>query len=284
MVFLLNSNWRNRPTSIDFISKEVKWVVGIDESGNPNLKQVEKAVKNNTAINLNEKHFVVTACVMKTEDFEGSRDMVMNIKHKYWEDALYMYNGTEKRICFHSREIRGRKDGFSPRLIEYGDFITDLSQCLGDLSLTLYSSYIDKEAHVKKYSNPKHPYDLCMTFILERILMRIPRSEDCIVVLESRGKREDSILLNQIKELIDNGNFYKDKSFFKRIKGVYFNQKWSKVQQEKQSYWILELADLYAYPIYKYFTHSTKDKAFETLEPKIYGYPNISGHGLKVFP
>lgn len=280
----MNTNWRNRPTTIDYIPEGIKWVVGIDESGNPNLKQVEAAVKNGKTIAESEKNFVVTACVMKTNDFADSRDMVMGIKHKYWQDALHEYKGKKKRICFHSREIRGRKDGFSPKLIPYSDFMTDLSACLEDIPLSIYASHIDKEKHVKKYPSPNHPYDLCMTFILERILRDIPEDESCVVVLESRGRREDSLLLNHIKRLIDYGTYYKMSHFFKRIEGVYFNPKWSRVDGDLKSYWILELADLYAYPIYKYFAHAKKDRAFESLAPKIYGYPYMMGYGLKAFP
>ena len=36
---------------------------------------------------------------------------------------------------------------------------------------------------------------------------------------------------------------------------------------DQMSYWKLELADLCAYPIQKYFVYGTRDKAFETLLP-----------------
>lgn len=284
-VFILNNNWRNRPTTIDFIPNDVKWIVGIDESGNPNLKQVEKALKNKKPANDSERHFVVTACMLDVNEFENCRDAVMEVKHKYWQDALHDYKGKKKRICFHSSEIRGRKYGFSPNIIEYNDFMEDLSECLSNLPLKIFSSHINKERHVRKYKYPEHPYNLCVKFILERILRNISEDEKCVIVLESRGKKEDNLLLNQIKELIDNRAYYESTtSSFKKISGVYFNPKWSKGELELKSYWVLELADLYAYPIYKYLAHGKEDKSFEVLKPKIYGYPNIKGYGLKSFP
>ena len=39
----MNSNWRNRPTTIEHMSQSVNYLVGIDESGSANLKQVQKA-------------------------------------------------------------------------------------------------------------------------------------------------------------------------------------------------------------------------------------------------
>lgn len=58
----MNSNWRNRPTTIDYISKKVDYIVSIDESGSASLKQVQKAKRKGTEADNSEKHFTVTAC------------------------------------------------------------------------------------------------------------------------------------------------------------------------------------------------------------------------------
>lgn len=280
----MNSNWRNRPTTIDYISKSVDYIVSIDESGNANLKQVQKAKRNGTEVADSEKHFTVTACSIAMTDFETARDMVMELKRKYWKDALFEYKGNTKRVCFHSREIRGRKEAFTPDLIDYDAFIHDLSQMMATVPMTLYASHIDKERHVNKYIYPESPYDLCMTFVLERIMRDIPNNATCIVVLEARGGKEDEKLLDHIKSLLDRGSRYYPADAFKKIRGVYFNPKWCQIANDKMSYWELELADLCAYPIQKYFVYGTQDKAFETLLPKISRYPYYHGKGLKSFP
>ena len=41
----MNSNWRNRPTTIDYVSKGITWVVAIDESGSPDLRRIKKPSK-----------------------------------------------------------------------------------------------------------------------------------------------------------------------------------------------------------------------------------------------
>lgn len=41
----MNSNWRNRPTTIEQMTPSVNYLIGIDESGGSNLKQVQKAKK-----------------------------------------------------------------------------------------------------------------------------------------------------------------------------------------------------------------------------------------------
>ncbi len=280
----MNSNWRNRPTTIDYISKSVDYIISIDESGSANLKQVQKAKRNGTEAADSEKHFTITACSIAMTNFRTVRDMVMELKRKYWKDALFEYNGNTKRVCFHSREIRGRREAFNPDLIDYDMFIIELSQMMSAIPMTLYASHIDKVRHVNQYIYPSSPYDLCMTFVLERIMRDIPDDATCIIIVEARGEKEDKELLNQVKTLLDCGNQYHAPDDFKKIKGVYFNPKWCQMANEQMSYWELELADLCAYPIQKYFVYGTRDKAFETLLPKISCYPNYYGKGLKSFP
>lgn len=280
----MNSNWRNRPTTIDYIPTGIDWVVSIDESGMANLKKVADCRQQGISPPDSEQHFTVTACLMKTSDLEFNRDKVMQIKNRYWADALYDYNGQMKRVCFHSREIRGRKGPFSPAVIDYENFILDLSQMMEDARYILFAANIDKFAHFDRYHSPIPPYSLCMDFVLERIVRQISDTSSCVVVLEGRGKKEDKIILEHIRELIDHGNSYVSSSVFQKIKGVFFNGKWSKEFNEKKSYWALELADLCAYPIHKCCAYHTQDKSFHILMPKFFNYPNILGFGLKKFP
>lgn len=267
----LNSNWRNRPTTIDSIPKAVDYVISIDENGTSNLKKVLQAKKTKQPVPESEQHFTVTACLMRSSDLPTSAQMVMHLKRRYWHNALFSYNGEIKRVCLHSKEIRGHKDAFHPRVIDYDSFILDLSQLIEDLPMTIYTSHIDKARHVNHYAYPDSPYDLCMHFVLERIMKDMGKKEKCIVVLESRGKKEDKELLDQIKSLIDHGNRYNPSSVFSKIVGVYFNSKWSQKDSFQKSYWTLEIADVCSYPVYKYFTHGTRDRAYEIVEAKMRG-------------
>ena len=280
----VNSNWRNRPTTIDHVSNDVDYIISIDENGTSNLQKVLDAKRTGKTVPDSEKHFALTACLIRTSDFPAATDMVMELKHRYWHNAMFSYGGKEKRVCLHSREIRGRKEAFHPDVIDYPSFILDLTQLIEDIPMTVYASHIDKVRHVNRYFYPDSPYDLCMNFVLERIMKDIGENEKCIVILESRGKAEDMILLNQIKELIDHGNRYNPASRFSKICGVYFNPKWSKECQCQKSYWSLEIADVCSYPVYKYFAHGKKDRAFDVVEEKFKNYPTYRGRGLKTFP
>lgn len=281
---IMNKNWRNRPTNIDFVPKDIKWIVAIDESGNSSLKPMQKAKEKGVEPNESEKQFTVTACAIRVDDIPTIEKMVMQLKNKYWPNALYKYNGIEKRICFHSKEIRGKKDAFSPSKINYESFVFDLSDMIKNIPMKLYSSNINKWKHILKYRYPDDPYDLCLEFVLERLMFDLGANDTCYLILESRGKKEDCFLLNKIKALIDFGNGLNNASKFSKIKGVYFNPKWCHAEKDLKSYWELELADLSAYPIHKFLSYGHKDPAYEILEKKICGYPHTKGRGLKSFP
>lgn len=276
--------WRNRPTNIDYISNTTKTIVFIDESGTSSLKTVTRQNKCNSSTESNDRYFTVTACIISRKDFESLRDSVMDLKNKYWNEAFFEYKGNTKRICFHSREIRGRKGPFSNDIINYDSFIADLSNLIENAPFTIISSNIDKSKHVSRYKYPVSPYNLCMNFVLERITKMTTGDYNCEIILESRGKKEDRELHKHMKNLLKNGTPYSNSDNFKRFSGVYFNPKWSKMHNDKKSYWGLELADICAYPIHKYLLNGTKDKAFKCLEKKLHNFPNYVGYGLKKFP
>lgn len=277
--------WRNRPTYIEKWPKQIDAIMFIDENGDPSLKNIKKKIIRGKNIDINEKIFTVTGCVISKNDFLKIRKDIISLKNSYWEDGKFIYNRKLKRVCFHSSEVRGRKGPFSNKVINYDSFITDLSSFMNDLPVTIFSSTIDKEKHCKKYSTPLHPYHLCLDFILERFAKYyLTHNEKGVIVIEARGKKEDRFILDHIKKVIDNGTRFVGEAYFKKIKGVFFNPKWCKKSNEQLSYFGLECADLYSYPIYKHIKFKTKDKPFEILEKKIQGYPNYYGRGMKVFP
>lgn len=279
------ANWRNRPRNISHIEGGIPWIIAIDESGSPDLSYAQRYISP-FATNYDEHnvHFNVTACLLSTSDFNETRDMVMELKHKYWTDAKANYKNELRRVCFHSTEIRRRKNAF-----DFSDkdthrlFVNDLSDVLGNINIKLFSSHINKLSLVRQYTTPYDPYELSLTFILERIALEINK-QDAVIILESRGKKEDRKLLNHIKKLLDYGTPYISKDRFSFIKGVYFNGKWDEESNKLKSHWILELADLYCYPIFKYGKDGTKDPAFNVLEKKLSGHPEYYGVGIKKFP
>lgn len=105
-------------------------------------------------------------------------------------------------------------------------------------------------------------------------------TKKAVIILESRGKKEDKILLKHILDIIDNGTRYLSKSKFSFICGVYFNNKWDELSNKKKSHWILEIADLYCYPLFKFGKLNQKDMALKCFEDKIVCYPEYLGKGF----
>lgn len=281
--------WRNRPTFLENWPKDIDYAIFIDENGDANLKNINKCINNNKDIDPNNIYFNITGCIVKRDDLFLIRNDVMGIKNKYWEQGKYLYrkngNETHQRVCFHSSEIRGRKGAFSDKVINYNDFINDLSEVMKNLPVQLISMCIDKEKLCRRHgTNAWHPYCTGLTFMLERYVNFIlEEGEKGIIILEGRGKKEDRTILDHIKNIMDEGTYYVPPYLFKdKLKGVYFNPKWQNGGQK--SYFGLEIADLCAYPIYKYIRFGTKDPAFNAIENKFYYYPNYNGRGLKIFP
>lgn len=111
------------------------------------------------------------------------------------------------------------------------------------------------------------------------------KQKNGIIILESRGRKEDMFVLKRLIEVLDKGNYFHENNHFGRMKGIFFNPKWSARMNNQGTYVLLELADLVSFPIHKYIrTTYKKDKAFETVEKKFSSYPNYNGRGLKEFP
>lgn len=278
-------SWRNRPTYKRKWPDNIDVIMFIDENGDASIKNIQKNLKNGKPIEENNKYFTTTGSVIRKENFIKSREDIIKLKETHWEGGLYEYKGRLKRVCFHSHEIRKGKDAFNENVIDKTKFMKDISEYMLNLEIDIFSATLDKEAHCRRYIDPDNPYNLCINFILERFVKYyLNENEQAIIILEARGKKEDSKLLNHIKLLIDNGTYFVSKDYFKKIKGVYFNSKWCKESNEKKSYFGLEIADLVSYPIHKYNTKNNKDRAFECIENKIYGFPSYIGKGVKKFP
>ncbi|WP_079933151.1 DUF3800 domain-containing protein [Carboxydocella sp. ULO1] len=280
--------WYDRPTIIDDWPEEIDYIMFVDENGSHNLKYLIRKLKNNINHSSSdlENFFTVTGCVLARNNFPEVRNAIISLKNKYWENGLFYYNkqDTYKRVCFHSSEIRNKRGPFSAEVINYCDFIADLTAFMTSLDYVIFSSHINKLSHLCTYINPKHPYALCLEFIIERFgkFFLKPINKSGLIVLESRGKNEDKNLLKRICEILKNGTKFVESSDLANIKGVYFNPKWDK--SEKRTYFGLEIADLTSYPIHKYCISKEKDRAYQSIESKFYGYPEYNGKGLKIFP
>lgn len=261
------NDWRESPISIDFLNEEIDCIFAIDESGTPNVKDIHNI------------WFSIVGIYIQLEHFKIIEEDIMAIKNNYWIDGTYQ----GKRIVFHSRDIRKKQGPFNPKNIEYNNFISDIETLLSDIPAKIYSSHIHKINHELQYVDPYPVYDLALEYMVERFCIELNREcKEGILILESRGIKEDQFVLNKLVDFLENGNTYTKPDRLKRIKGVYFNKK--RTKDLSKSYWSLELADLYAHSIHTYVEKECEDRFFSHFKDKIVGYPDYDGKGIKKFP
>lgn len=280
------SDWSVRPTPIHDWEESIDSILSIDENGTVDLKGVRKNIVN---VYRNSNHpdrwFTITGVAQDRDDYLDFKEAMNNLKYKHWENGCFNYKKGVKRVVFHSREIRKKEGPFNPNLINYSELLNGISDVVSTVPFKIFSSSIDKAKHIIQYTNPYPVYNLCLEFILERYCMSLLNdNKNGIIILESRGKKEDKEILQYLVNLLKNGNRYHDGKHFSCIKGVYFNPKWSEPHNKQMSYVSLELADLVSYPIHKFVKLDKKDVAFQSFEGKICNYPNYSGYGIKIFP
>lgn len=281
-------SWRQKPSNIDEMdfNSGITHVAFFDENGDANFAHIIEAIRNNRILENANKYFALTSVLFATDDLDNVKDAFVELKEKYWGfDGCYSYPKNYMKVCFHSREIRRSEGPFSKNVIDYEAFINDLNILMSNLPAKIASSFINKETHYRRYStNAVSPYELSLTFILERLVKHMTKQSDqLIIILEARGKKEDKLIHDKIVNILDFGTKYVSKEAFRKIKGVYFNKK-RPINDPLKSYFGLEIADLCSYPIYKYCLTNSKDKAFACIESKIHRYPNYFGRGLKLFP
>ncbi|MFD2446367.1 DUF3800 domain-containing protein [Bacillus sp. CGMCC 1.16607] len=289
-------DWKKRPTLIEQWEEDIECVLAIDENGNSELEGIKSLLGgdiferfiagNDQTKYMHERWFTITGVMIERSQFPIYRDKINTIKYANWKDGIFNYKHGERRVVFHSREIRKKEGPFNPKIINYPHLMSDISSMIKDTDFQIYSASIDKIKHLIQYSNPYHVYTLCLDFIIERFCRYLNTfNKKGILMLEARGKEEDSFILKYLIRLLENGNNYHKKSHFENIQGVYFNPKWCfEKNNAKASFILLELADLVSFPIYKYIKTGSKDLAFEALESKLHNYPNFHGYGIKKFP
>ena len=258
----------------------------VDENGDSYMGHIFTKIANNETIKDDNKFFNITSILIECENFQAINQSMLKLKYKYWEKGEFDYSRNNlsevKRVCFHSRDIRRKEGPFSTTIINYDSFLEELDKMIIGFPFQIYSAFFDKELHARKYERIIEPYSLALSFILERLIMSTKDSDRIQLILESRGNKEDWIVLNAIEHIFLHGTTFLPANRFKKIIAVYFNKKRF---ADGHTLFGLELADLCSYPIYNHFKNpNSKNRAYDVLKPKIYGYPQPTGRGLKKFP
>ena len=280
------TKWYDKPTKTLMMKKDIDYVMCIDENGSSsNLTYVLKQISNEKELSEDDKYFTITGCIFTKDEYLNSKKIIKDLKNKYWNNGMFFDNKSnrDKAVCFHSREIRKHDNCFNDNVINYNEFMIDLSDTMKNIQCKIISISINLYEYLKKgYTH--NVYNVAFDFLLERYIYETKNYKRGVIMLEARGKEEDNKLLQHISKVINQTGTKKIKSdeLKSKIDGVYFNPKWT--EEYSATYVGLEIADLFSYPIHKFVKRNNKDKAFLVLENKIAGYPNYKNKGIKIFP
>ncbi|WP_028551732.1 DUF3800 domain-containing protein [Paenibacillus sp. UNC451MF] len=280
--------WKQRPRLIEYWPDDVDFVMGVDENGTSDLLSIKRKVDadKTNEIDSSIKDFTLTGVIFDKKRYDILKKEMNDIKFTFWNEGLCDYKGSLKRVCFHSSEIRKRSYPFNR--INYDDFMPAISNMIDKIPTKIISCYIDKKKHYLKYKTPDHPYHIAIRFIMERYCKGLNEAnKKGIIIIESRGKKEDRFVLKHIVEILEQGTNQNKASHFNNIAGVYFNPKWWTSDNDKSTFVVLELADLLSFPIHKYARNQCdekfKDISFQLIEKKFYKFPKYLGWGLKIW-
>ena len=213
----------------------------IDESGDQNLA------------NFNPDFPVFTLCgaVMNEDTYMLLDKNIRELKNEFWEG---------KRIVFHSRDIRKCEKGFE-KLFDLEikkRFYDVINSIVENTEYSIIASSIQKEKFIQQFGRLEDVYGIALSSIIERTVQMLdeeqkkiaPEKIELHVIVEKRGKREDTLLINHYNKLFDIGTFYVQPE---RIK-TYFKS--FRFESKSENIHGLEFADLLAYPISRYVIDS----------------------------
>jgi hypothetical protein len=152
---------------------------------------------------------------------------------------------------------------------------------------------MDKLEHQNRYSNWRYdPYHYCMAILFERYHLRLKETNlTGDMMFESRGGKEDMRLKESYRKIFSGGtDWIKPEDIDDTI-----TSKELKIKPKSANIAGLQIADLLAYPLYRYalkFFNLKDDKRdtfneqiMEIIKPKIFKSGNrIDGYGLKLLP
>jgi len=240
----------------------------LDETGDHGLSYIDK----------NFPLFLLCGTLIREDNLRFFEEEVNNFKRKYFK--------TDK-IVLHSREIR-RCEGPFQILFDLdlkAKFYNDLNTLIGKCVYYIVGAGINKEEHIRRYGkSAKDPYSLSLSFVMERVIFCLDKMDPASVVevvVEERGRKEDSVLLSHYNLILDRGTYYVSPERIKK-KVVRFD-----FHPKRDNIIGLQLADLCAYPLARNILNPEVSYIpFNIIEKKIYcnEKEEYMGWGLKIFP
>jgi Protein of unknown function (DUF3800) len=240
------------------------YIVYADESGDHNLEN----------INPDYPVFVLAFCVfLKSDFYKFVVPSIQKLKFDYWG-----HDG----VVLHSYEIRKAKGDFNILLNAElrTSFLNEITAIIENNNFMVISAVIDKSKHVKRYHSPSNPYEIALTFCMERLqrwlIEKGQAEKQTHVVFERRGKSEDNDLELNFRRITSGQNA------FAKMQNLEI-----RFMDKKHNSSGLQFADLVAFPIGRHIVKPDQpNRAYTRIEPKFRRSANgkVIGYGLKIFP
>lgn len=240
------------------------YIIYVDESGDHGLIKIDPSYP----------VFVLAFCIFEKNAYvETVVPAVQGLKLKWWgHDAAIL----------HTIDIKRKKGDFSFLMQQHlhDEFMRDLNQIMEQLPFTIVAAIINKSKLKAKYSSPSNPYDIALTFCMERTYAylsdRGQHERKTTVLVEERGNKEDRDLELAFRRICDGANKWGPLPFLA-----------PRFLSKKANSSGLQIADLVATPIGRNVIDPTRgNRAFDVISPKFRMSPDgkVEGWGRKSFP
>ncbi|MBP0902778.1 DUF3800 domain-containing protein [Mariniflexile gromovii] len=243
----------------------MKYYLFLDESGDHGLKTIDKSFP----------IFLLCGILISEENYRLIRADINQIKIEFWNN---------KNVIFHSRDIRKCNNEFQILfdLDIKKKFYNSINSLVEKPLYHIIAAAINKTEFIKKYGKLENDvYEISLSFILERTVFCLDNLGNCNeleIIIERRGKKEDTKLGEHIQKVRQIGTYYVDAE---RIQNYGFKPKFSWKNENING---LQLSDLIAYPIArKILNPQGVNLSFDKLKHNIYT-KNGKVYGLKKFP
>ena len=218
--------------------------------------------------------FVLSLCVFRKADYVATIvPGLQRLKMKWFGHDM---------VVMHERDIRKQTPPFAflTNRERRERFMADVNEWVAAAPMTVIAAVIDKGRLKDGYASPADPYDLTLTFCLERLWSLLGEHEaqgartHC--VFECRGKAEDSALELTFRRVADGQNHRE--ATMPGLSIIFADKKVNSTG--------LQLADLTARPIgLGVVRPDQSNRALELIRSKLrVGKSGYAGAGLKVFP
>lgn len=170
-----------------------EYIIFVDESGDHGLENIDPAFP----------LFALSFCIISKEEYITQVvPEIQKLKFEFWG-----HDG----IILHEHELRKSTGDFaflraSSEIRE--QFMSRLSDLMQNAPIEIVAAVIDKANLRQRYVNPWNPYELALTFCMERALGCLLKNGQAKklthVIFESRGKKEDNELELEFRRICDN--------------------------------------------------------------------------------